>query len=127
MRQKVIQIITLLFFTVVVFMTVCGNGHADQQFYGQMNITGLNAGSLQLKGVTWCKEYFEKCVIRENFMAGTLQSRELVDPDQFVVMQTGIENPQIVSVESDTGGRHRIIFVYDQKRVHKLWVPEYIE
>lgn len=120
------NVVTIAIFTIVVlFMT--GVSQAADSFYGKPNVNAINTGNLQLKGVTWCKKYFDSCVLEENWIGPVLQSRETVDAKQFVTMQMGITNPNIVDFDDVGGGKYRIIFVYDQKSGHDFWIPEYVE
>lgn len=118
--------ITLVILTLVVFMGA-GMSQAADHVYGQVNVGAINTGNLQLKGVVWCKKYFEKCVLSETWSGSTMKERQTVTPNQFVTMQTGITLPQIIDFDDVGGGRYRIIFVYDQTEKHEVWVPKYIE
>ena len=91
--------------------------------YGNINTDMINNGKLQLTGTIFCKKYFYKCLLSGS--TGVLsEDRVIVNVPQYVIMQTGITNPEIVSVDV-VRGENKIVFIYDQNREHSLWVPEY--
>lgn len=117
--------VTLAFLTLVIIFSTSLANAADNDHFGKTNVNAINTGNLQLKGVTWCKKYFDTCVWSESWTGPILNKRETVDASQFVIMQTGITNPEIVDFDDVGGGRYRIIFVYDQQREHNQWIPEF--
>lgn len=125
MKRDIANIVTLVILTLVISLSAAISHAADETSYGDVNISAINSGNLQFKGVTWCKKHFDKCIITETFSGGNLKERELATTDQFVVMQTGITNPVIISSDVVSGGRYRILFVYDQLQEHLPWIPEY--
>jgi len=123
MKQQIMNIVTLALATLIIVFTF-GNTQAEG-FYGKINVDAVNAGNLQIKGVTWCKKYFDVCVINEKWTGPILNSRDIISPSQFVIIQTGISDPQIVGEDDLGDGKYRIIFVYDQNKKHEPWIPEY--
>lgn len=126
-ERMLMNIVTVVVLTIVI---VFANGIANGQtrgHYGKVNTSAINTGNLQLKGVLWCKKYFDTCVVRESWMGPTLQSRDTATVSQYVTMMTGITNPDIreVKVMRVNGGNLRITFVYDHRRLHENWVPEF--
>jgi len=127
MKQDILWAIIVVIFTIVVFMTISNNSRAEDVHFGKVNVDAINTGNLQLKGITWCKKYFDRCVLKETWTGPIMNSRETVDAEQYVIMQMGITNPEIVEFADVGGGRYRIIFVYDQNMQHTPWIPQYKE
>lgn len=124
---KIVNFIIILAAIIgLVDWSIAGKGVDYTINYGHVNVASINTGNLQLKGVTWCKKYFDQCVFREKWNGPFMASRETVSAEQFVTMQTSIDNPEIVSMDID-GDMYKITFIYDQEKVHNLWVPEYKE
>lgn len=124
MMKQVMNIVSLVVLTIVVVMSGVSHG-AETDHFGKVNVAALNTGNLQLKGVTWCKKYFDVCVVTETWMGPTLQDRQTATVKQYVTMQTGVMNPDIKEVDIESGDKLRITFVYDQNTEHSHWIPEY--
>jgi hypothetical protein len=109
-------IVVIIFLGIISYLTPQANE------IGDFNVEGINSGSLQFQGVTWCKKYFDYCVWTEKWIGPILQDRQVVSPEQFVTIQTGITNPEVNEFEEDGNGLYRIRFTYDQRQPHERWV-----
>jgi hypothetical protein len=117
MNQKIRYGLVVL----IVFLGIMSHLTSNAQEFGKLNIEAINTGSLQIQGVTWCRKYFDQCIFSEKWIGPILRDRQLVSPEVFVTIQTGITNPEINEFVQDHNELYRITFTYDQNKIHERW------